>query len=443
MVDRPKAAGKDLVGRDELARENRVLRELVAVYRHLSGLALQDADVGTVAQLIAERAGATVAVVSEKLEVLAAATPGEAPEDAAAIVAEHLEYPGLGAVLGTTGQTRRALRLPAMGGGASLVVAPILVGDDVPAYLLTVDDGQHHPSEDISLLLTEHAATICGVILGRERVVAAAASRVRDDLVEGLLSGQAHETGEADRWAQHLGYDPGVDHHVLAVEVEVPVGDDGDPAVGRRQRAAAAVEDFITNRARGAITSVREGEVVVILPRPDPAGSADRAVRLGELCVERVREVFPDAVVTIGVGGVCRKPAEVARSYAEARRTIEMVRRTGRRGGVVAFDTLDVHRLLLQVPDLAELRGFANAVLGKLASHAREHRSEYLTTLACYFRENSSPQRASRSLHVHPNTVTYRIRRVEEITGLDLDNYRDRLMAQLAIEILEAVGDGP
>ena len=65
--------------------------------------------------------------------------------------------------------------------------------------------------------------------------------------------------------------------------------------------------------------------------------------------------------------------------------------------------------------------------LGKLSMHEHEHKSEYLTTLACYFRKNNSPQRASRILHVHPNTVAYRVKRIEEITGLRLDNYTDRL----------------
>jgi DNA-binding PucR family transcriptional regulator len=108
---------------------------------------------------------------------------------------------------------------------------------------------------------------------------------------------------------------------------------------------------------------------------------------------------------------------------------------------VVAFGDLGIHRLLLQVPDLAELRGFADEVLGGLRSG--DQASVYLATLACYFRENASPQRASRVLHVHPNTVTYRIRRVQEITGLDLGSYRDRLMAQVALEILDAVGEVP
>ena len=43
---------------------------------------------------------------------------------------------------------------------------------------------------------------------------------------------------------------------------------------------------------------------------------------------------------------------------------------------------------------------------------------------------------------MHPNTVAYRIRRVQEITGLKLDTYRDRLMAQVAIEIVAATEGG-
>jgi len=111
--------------------------------------------------------------------------------------------------------------------------------------------------------------------------------------------------------------------------------------------------------------------------------------------------------------------------------------------GLSAFGDLGILRLLLQVPDLAELRSFAADVLGKLSMHEHEHKSEYLTTLACYFRENNSPQRASRILHVHPNTVAYRVKRIEEITGLRLDNYTDRLIAQVALEILDALGEEP
>jgi sugar diacid utilization regulator len=425
-------------------RENGLLRELITVYQHLTGLTLQDADVSTVLRLLAERTAATVAVVSRGLEILAAAGPDASDDEVAEYARGHVANSRLGAVLNSTAQTRRSLRLPEVGGSVPVIVAPILVGDDVPAYLMTFGNSQDRDGGDISLLVTEHAATICGVILGRERVVAASARQVRDDLVEGLLLGGPRDTGEVGRWARHLGYDHTREHRILAVAIDAGGAAHGPRAgVPLGGRVAAAVEHFFTTRMPGAITAVRDSEVVVVAPEPGgqlPAGAEGSRVSLN--CVARIRDLFPDAVITIGIGGTCRDAADIARSYGQARRTIDAVVRLGHRGQVVAFDDLGIHRLLLQVPDLTELTSFATEILGELERQDPQRGAELLATLACYFRENNSPQRTARSLHLHPNTVAYRVRRIQEITGLRLDTYRDRLMAQVAIEILGATEGG-
>ena len=209
--------GTAAVARGEAARAVLALRNLVAVYRHLSGLAAQGADLAAVARLIAEQTGATVAIVSPTMDILTAAAPGEPGDRAAQSVRDLVVHPRLGEVLTAASRARRPLRLPGAQTSASVIVAPVLVGDDVPAHLLTLHTGEQSTGEDSSLLLTEHAATICGVILSRERVVASAAGRVRDDLVEGLLSGRGQDRAETGRWATHLGYDPGRRHHVLSV----------------------------------------------------------------------------------------------------------------------------------------------------------------------------------------------------------------------------------
>ncbi len=445
MADRLQAPARALNvgGSRDLGRENSILRELVTVYRHLSGLALQDADLDRVTQLLAERTAATVAVVSQVMEVMAAASPGAAADKAAEAVRDHLVHPRLGQVLRASRQGHRALRLPSVNGMPATIVAPILVGDEVPAHLITLDPLEKSVGEDMSLLVTEHAATICGVILGRERVVAAAARRVRDDLVEGLLLGRGRDDGETGRWAAHLGYDAEREHVVVVVTFDVPASRAvAQGADALRQRVRDAVEHFFTTRAPDVIISARETEVVLVVAVAD-ASAGVQPGQLGLTCVTRLTELFPDTKVIIGIGGICRAPRKIARSYEEAHRTIEALRRLGRAGVVTAFEDLGIHRLLLQVPDLSELRSFATDVLGKLSRHERERKSEYLTTLACYFRENNSPQRAARVLHVHPNTVAYRVKRIEEITGLHLDNYRDRLTTQVALEILDVLGDKP
>ncbi|HYX58290.1 MAG TPA: hypothetical protein VE888_04700, partial [Streptosporangiaceae bacterium] len=131
-------------GGRHLDRENAALRELVTVYRYLSGLALQDADLAGVVRLISDRTSATVAVLTQLMDVLTAAAPGVSAEKAAADVREHMVHPRLGQVLRASRLSQRALRLPKVGGMPAIIVAPILVGDEVPSYLVTID-----PSENL------------------------------------------------------------------------------------------------------------------------------------------------------------------------------------------------------------------------------------------------------------------------------------------------------
>ncbi|MGQ0576247.1 MAG: PucR family transcriptional regulator [Pseudonocardia sp.] len=405
-------------------RENLALRELVAVYSHLSGLASQDADVDGVVRLVAHRTGAAVAVLGPGPDVVAAV-----PADAAERL-RHATGAQLPQVLAAAARTRRPMAVPALAATSErppmVVVAPILVGDDVAAHLVTVgaarDPGQDDElDDDLGLLLTEHAATICGIILGRERVVAAAAGRARTDLIEGLLLARDRvDGGEAERWAGHLGFARGTVHHVLAVAA---VGD-GEPVVRDRARVLGLAEQALHRRLAGAIVAVRDTEVVAVVP----AGEGLDGVRaLGRHCLAALEARFPDIPVVVGVGGGCALPTEIARSYAQARGAIDAATRMGRGAEVVAFDDLGIHRLLFQIPDLGELREFAADVLGGL-----DTQPDLLTTLTVWFRCNGSPQRTARELHVHPNTVTYRVRRIEEVTGLALAHSRDGLMAQVA-----------
>jgi sugar diacid utilization regulator len=425
---------------DGARRENQLLRELVAVYSHLSGLASQDADMEGVVRLVAHRTRAAVVVLGPGQQPLAAAPAGAAQRLESAIGAAPLAP-----VLAAAAQNRRPMSLPGLGGeSGTIAVAPIMVNHDVAAHLVTIRSTDPAPpgpelDDDLNLLLTEHAATICGIILGRERAVAAAGARARSELIEGLLLARDRDDGEAERWAGHLGFLLGVEHHVFAVAILDDPGTGPDRPPPDRARMLAPAERVILRRIPDAIVVVRESEVVAVaLVPPGSKAGVDDVRALALQCRGAIIDRFPDVTVVAGIGGCCRQPVEISRSYAEARRAIDAAARMGTTPGVVAYDDLGIHRLLLQVPDLGELRSFATAVLGELVRDPG--RAELLQTLSAWFRTGGSPQRTARALHLHANTVSYRIRRVEEITGLRLDEYQDRLLAQVACEIVEVVG---
>lgn len=411
-------------------------RGLVALYRRLSGLvAAPSVDAQAVASVMSQELGVLAAVVGAGREVLAAAAPGMGIAEASALVRADARSAVWPRTLEVAAAAGRALRVPGPGRRVQ-VVAPVLFGREVPAFLLAEEDtaARDRPEalagDDVLLLVAEHAATVVGVIAGRDRVLATAAGQVRGDLVSGLLLDRARDADQAAQWAEHVGYDQGVDHRVVVVSPD----DDGAYGAGPASLLGEA-EEHLLAAAPSALTVVRDTETVAVVPdTADPAA-------VGAACARRLargRVPDPDAQwpVTVAVGGTAREPGEIATSYDQARRTLVAARRLGRAGRVLRFDDLGVHRLLLQIPDPEAARVFAREVLGRLATDRSERTVELLRTLARYFREDGSPQRVARVLNVHPNTVGYRLRRAEELSGLDLDAYRDRLAAQMALEIL-------
>jgi hypothetical protein len=403
--------------------EAHALRRVVALCGHLSALASQATDVEAIAGLLHDSIGSKVVVLDRGLEILASSGADD-PADIVAVLRQRSGASGLNTILAAAARSRRALSVPAMSPAEGwVVVAPISVGEGVAGYLITVSEQVHDLNENLRLMVIEHATMICGVVLGRDLVVAAAASRARRQLLEGLLLARNRDDNEIERWARHLGFDPARSYAVITLTV---------PEHERRS-GLAAVEAALGQLATDAIVVSRADEVVAIAPV-----DGDTDVRtLADRCAERIarRRLGP---VAVGIGNPCQTPAEIARSYAEARHALAASERMGGFGGVTAFGDLGIQRLFLRVPDIAYLRGFADEVVGKLLD-GQSGGAEFLATLAVYFEENSSPQRAARRLNVHPNTVTYRIRRVEEITGLSLAVHRDRLMLAVAVEILAAL----
>ncbi|HHY94418.1 MAG TPA: PucR family transcriptional regulator, partial [Firmicutes bacterium] len=81
---------------------------------------------------------------------------------------------------------------------------------------------------------------------------------------------------------------------------------------------------------------------------------------------------------------------------------------------------------------------FCAELLGPLEE--QEARSPGLiATLFAYFRCQADPHRCARELNVHPNTVRYRLRKVETLCGVSLANQEDRFNLQLALKLRHIV----
>lgn len=151
--------------------------------------------------------------------------------------------------------------------------------------------------------------------------------------------------------------------------------------------------------------------------------------------VRTVEPALGSAQLAVGVGRAV-DAAQLRSALHEARNGRRLAELSGGRATVVAGDDTASHLLLLAaVPD--ELRrSFRERVLGPVLDYDTAHRSELVDTLRAFLRHSGSWTQTAAELHVHVNTLRYRIGKIAELTGRDLSTFSDRVDLYLALDRL-------
>ena len=122
---------------------------------------------------------------------------------------------------------------------------------------------------------------------------------------------------------------------------------------------------------------------------------------------------------------------ELAAALDDTRLLLDLGVRRGRSGRLRAEDFVP-ELLLARSPALAAL--LARRVLGPLDDYAERRSADLLETLETFVGCELDRRRAAEQLHVHPNTLDYRLKRVEELTGLRASAPEDLVLIALALK---------
>ncbi|MFD6569116.1 PucR family transcriptional regulator [Streptomyces diastaticus] len=139
--------------------------------------------------------------------------------------------------------------------------------------------------------------------------------------------------------------------------------------------------------------------------------------------------------ITLGVSAVVHSAEGLRGALEEARHARRVA--AARPGSVCAagHQELASHVLLLPfVPDDVR-RAFTARLLDPLRDYDRRHRAELVPTLEAFLDSDGSWTRCAARLHLHVNTLRYRVGRIEQLTGRDLSRLEDKLDFFLALRM--------
>jgi len=400
-----------------------VLQRGIAIHKRLERLVLEESGLDELVRALAAATGGAVYVLSGRGETISSkafrrAVPDGAMEQVREEVVRRSEALSSGSARAME-NAEFAPDHPEIA-GRSLVLPVSLRGRGAPqAWLVAARDAGG--LGDFERLILQQAVTVVALELMRQRAMRDTERRLAGDVLAEALTGRLSDEELATRLRPF-----GIGQSAAVLVFGAP---DGAPA----PQAEAELDRFLADSNVGALVATRERLLCAVV---DAHESLDAVALAG-----RARDALLEDGGTLRAAA--SRPAPVGalrRTFHEARCALEAAALgNGALPAVASYRDLGAFQLLLSLQDDDALRLYCDSVLGPLEDASGEYGDELIRSLEAFIEQNGQWERAARELYCHRHTLRYRIRRVEQLTGRDLSNARDRIEFWLALRARELV----
>jgi len=309
-------------------------------------------------------------------------------------------------------------------GGISRVIVPIIVGNVARGYLSVI--GFEGTLGILDQLVAEEGALICAIDMSRTKAVRETEKKLQSDLLTALLQ-EDLSPRDAKLWVEAMGLDKYQSHVALQFTWDSP----NPPS---RRRLETSIHGEIVRMGIKVILNPA-GEAIICFCQVSPNDDGYQlALELGANVLEQTNHEFPDAPVRCGIGSPAANLNLWHISFKEAGLALDMATRL-KENKPLYYPDLSVYRLLLLLETNPELKAFQEDTLGALLLH--EKKNEFIRTLEAFFKQKGNLSQTAEVLFIHRNTLSYRLKQISEITGLDLKNCDTALAVQLALKIYQ------
>lgn len=285
------------------------------------------------------------------------------------------------------------------------------------------------------VLVLDELTRMLAAELAWDRRVVEVEVRASGNIVGSVLTEDGWGAEAASR-AALLGNDLGRLHCVVVVQRSVPSGPPDE------RLAPRALLPLARRAASRAGLQVLVGEVddqVVLL-----LGAWDRDLHqasvnayIGHL-VDELSSRVGDGACGIGVSAVPADLSDGPASLAQARQAAAVCRLKAD-SPAVFFDDVQIIASLIDITKQDAVRRYIDRTIGELLAYDRRKNMDLTHTLETYLDCSGVARHAAKMLYLHPHSLRYRLRRIVEIQGLDLEDPMARLSAHLAVKLRSLV----
>ncbi|GFN22938.1 PucR family transcriptional regulator [Thermanaeromonas sp. C210] len=270
------------------------------------------------------------------------------------------------------------------------------------------------------------------VELSRLRAHQEAERRFRNEFIQDILYNNLPSREAIITRAQLWGWDLSRPQALVVLEYREPPEAGFSAAMERLRQLVGRV---VSRECPQAIMADRSEQLILLLPHPSGSpGEAKAWLRkFWERVTGEIGRCLPRRDLVAGVGRFYASPDQLYRAYQEAKLALHVGRFLYPGAGITFFDELGALRFFLNQGE-QELADFYEDVLGPVEEYDRQHNTNLLPTLVEFIRSSADYALTAERLYIHVNTLRYRLRKVEELLGVNLRDINTLLNLYAALQ---------
>ncbi len=320
------------------------------------------------------------------------------------------------------------------------VMVPIQLRHEVVGYVSLI--GNEGDFDYLERLVLSQAAPILALEFVRLRERTEVESRYSDEAFVDVLRGSFTQAEEMIARASVLGFDLTAPQVVVVFEL----------ASSEPNYAPGHLQSQWQVRLRGELlrtwpacwVSNEARRIIALLPCSADDTHKERELEQAILSrLERTLARYQQGSASNGampqlsggIGRLARDIAAIPQSFQQAQQALETGRRLFGDGKLHSFAQLGVYRLLFHLYGHQELSQFYEETLGSLVDSDSRSNNALIETLEGFFRYHGNLSETARAMHLHRNSLLYRLGRIEELLGRSLEDPELRLSLQVALKI--------
>ncbi len=316
-----------------------------------------------------------------------------------------------------------------------LLLVPIIKSHEVKGFMVIVkENGFLEEQEQMSI---EHACTVVALELLKREAVYETTQRLKGEFLDDIQSNVV-DIDLLKKQARYLGISDQYNYNFITVEFKADENGEMFSKLKNKKYLQLLIERIITLKNPNSLVFNRKNGVKALVAwnnGTDENSFLRKAQTLTTEIEKVIHQYFPRLSCFYGVGRMVQSIDGLPLSYSDVLQCSEIMKKSNTVRQMISYREIGPAKIIMKSSE-EELYQFVIDQLHPLINYRHQNKKELIDTLEAYLHVNQNMKETAEQLHLHVNTLSYRLKRIEEILGISFKDGTTVFNLQLAWNII-------